>query len=143
MNRINFSWVIWGLIVLVGAWGFTMKEPVSLPQSAGQDIVPVVEAQPEQSPVVKPVVEEEKVKLPETKVEEKEEAKPVVKEEPKMIPQATSCGSDYYRNVDGNCVHRPSSSPSGASAKCRDGSYSYSQNRRGTCSGHGGVASWL
>jgi chromosome segregation ATPase len=33
--------------------------------------------------------------------------------------------------------------PEGASAKCRDGTYSYSQNRRGTCSHHGGVAEWL
>ncbi len=54
-----------------------------------------------------------------------------------------TCGDDYYVNVSGNCVHRPSSNPSGASAKCRDGSYSYSQHRRGTCSGHGGVAQWL
>lgn len=53
------------------------------------------------------------------------------------------CGTDYYRNVDGNCVHRPGGDPAGASAKCKDGSYSYSQNRRGTCSGHGGVATWL
>lgn len=32
---------------------------------------------------------------------------------------------------------------SGASARCRDGSYSYSRNRRGTCSHHGGVAEWF
>ncbi|MGC2234934.1 MAG: DUF3761 domain-containing protein [Pyrinomonadaceae bacterium] len=31
---------------------------------------------------------------------------------------------------------------SGATARCRDGSLSYSQNRRGTCSHHGGVAEW-
>lgn len=31
---------------------------------------------------------------------------------------------------------------SGASAKCRDGSLSYSAHRRGTCSHHGGVAEW-
>lgn len=31
---------------------------------------------------------------------------------------------------------------SGASARCRDGSLSYSANRRGTCSHHGGVAEW-
>lgn len=30
----------------------------------------------------------------------------------------------------------------GASARCRDGSYSYSQHRRGTCSHHGGVSAW-
>ena len=33
--------------------------------------------------------------------------------------------------------------PAGASAICADGTYSYSQNRRGTCSWHGGVAQWL
>ena len=27
-------------------------------------------------------------------------------------------------------------------AVCRDGHYSYSQSRRGTCSHHGGVAYW-
>ena len=31
----------------------------------------------------------------------------------------------------------------GASAICRDGTYSYSQHRQGTCSHHGGVAQWL
>ena len=56
---------------------------------------------------------------------------------------AVSCGEDYYENVDGNCVHRPSSETAGASAKCKDGTYSYSQHRSGTCSGHGGVAEWL
>jgi hypothetical protein len=33
--------------------------------------------------------------------------------------------------------------PAGASAICRDGTYSYSANRRGTCSWHGGVRQWL
>jgi hypothetical protein len=33
-------------------------------------------------------------------------------------------------------------STAGATAKCRDGTLSYSRNRRGTCSHHGGVAVW-
>jgi hypothetical protein len=33
--------------------------------------------------------------------------------------------------------------PTGASAKCKDGTYSKSQHRSGTCSSHGGVAEWL
>lgn len=33
--------------------------------------------------------------------------------------------------------------PAGATARCRDGSYSYSQHRRGTCSHHHGVAQWF
>jgi len=35
------------------------------------------------------------------------------------------------------------SPPSGASARCRDGTYSFTRSRRGTCSHHGGVAAWL
>lgn len=61
------------------------------------------------------------------------------------ITPPSSCG--YYTNTYGNQVPSPCPSPSGpppgASAQCRDGSYSYSQNRRGTCSYHGGVARWL
>jgi hypothetical protein len=33
--------------------------------------------------------------------------------------------------------------PPGATARCRDGTYSYSQHHSGTCSHHGGVAAWL
>src|SRR5260370_344319 len=33
--------------------------------------------------------------------------------------------------------------PAGATARCRDGTYSFSQHRSGTCSHHGGVATWL
>ncbi|EOD67853.1 DUF3761 domain-containing protein [Amycolatopsis vancoresmycina] len=58
-------------------------------------------------------------------------------------PAPTGCAADYYRNSDGNCVHRPGDNPSGATAVCKDGTYSYSQHRSGTCSGHGGVRSWL
>jgi hypothetical protein len=36
-----------------------------------------------------------------------------------------------------------SSSPPGATARCRDGTYSFSKHRSGTCSHHGGVAGWL
>ncbi|WP_084544869.1 DUF3761 domain-containing protein [Derxia gummosa] len=54
----------------------------------------------------------------------------------------------HYRNSAGQDVHSPAhtvsgKAPEGASAQCRDGSYSFSMHRRGTCSHHGGVASWL
>jgi hypothetical protein len=35
------------------------------------------------------------------------------------------------------------SAPGGATAVCRDGTYSSSQHRSGTCSHHGGVGRWL
>lgn len=57
------------------------------------------------------------------------------------------CDSEtHYVNSAGNCVPRPvqaASAPSGATAKCKDGTYSFSQSRSGTCSGHKGVAEWL
>ncbi len=54
----------------------------------------------------------------------------------------------HYTNKSGAVVHSPahavtSQAPAGASAKCRDGSFSFSQHHSGTCSHHGGVASWL
>jgi hypothetical protein len=54
----------------------------------------------------------------------------------------------HYRNVDGAVVHSPAhtdtgAAPAGASAQCRDGSFSFSAHRRGTCSHHGGVARLL
>ena len=53
----------------------------------------------------------------------------------------------HYVNRGGNIVHSPAHSragsvPDGATAQCRDGSYSFSQHHSGTCSRHGGVASW-
>lgn len=50
-----------------------------------------------------------------------------------------------YVNVDGIRVPSPvfsETKPNGSTARCRDGSYSFSQHRRGTCSYHGGVAEW-
>ena len=52
----------------------------------------------------------------------------------------------YYTNTAGQRVQSPTyypSAPRGATARCVDGTYSFSQNRRGTCSHHGGVAQWL
>jgi Protein of unknown function (DUF3761) len=54
----------------------------------------------------------------------------------------------YYTNSTGQRIHAPAhtlsgNAPAGASAQCRDGSYSFSTHRRGTCSRHGGVAEWL
>jgi hypothetical protein len=56
----------------------------------------------------------------------------------------TGCTNGTYVNSAGNTVCSPSSSNTGgATAVCKDGTYSYSQSRKGTCSHHGGVSRWL
>lgn len=69
------------------------------------------------------------------------------------VTQSTKGASDlqndnHYVNHDGQVVHSPSKTtsgqaPDGATAKCRDGSFSFSKHHSGTCSHHGGVATWL
>ena len=62
----------------------------------------------------------------------------------------TSVGKCGYYTNSGHSVPRPcgdwhsdSIRPSGATAQCRDSTYSYSQHASGTCSGHGGVRVWI
>ena len=62
--------------------------------------------------------------------------------------QTQLSNENYYVNSSGNVVHSPAYSangtvPAGATAQCVDGTYSFSQHRRGTCSHHGGVVEWL
>lgn len=62
-------------------------------------------------------------------------------------PEPLYTGRGYY-NKDGIWVPSPTHTPdgtppAGATARCRDGTFSFSMSRRGTCSHHGGVARWL
>ena len=61
-------------------------------------------------------------------------------------PASLPASSGTYTNVDGQQIQRPvmsDTAPAGASAHCRDGSYSFSTHRSGMCSHHGGVDQWL
>jgi hypothetical protein len=54
----------------------------------------------------------------------------------------------HYRNSDGDIIHGPArrldgAVPAGASAQCRDRTYSFSRHANGTCSHHGGVQTWM
>jgi Protein of unknown function (DUF3761) len=69
---------------------------------------------------------------------------PTQQQKEKPHPKCTDNGT--YVNSKGETVKRPENCaavPQGATAQCGDGSYSFSQSRRGTCSHHGGVAKWL
>lgn len=51
----------------------------------------------------------------------------------------------YYRSVDGSMVHSPTRGNwdyGPVTARCADGSRSFSHHHQGTCSHHGGVTRW-
>jgi len=59
---------------------------------------------------------------------------------PDAVNVSTPCPSGYYLNADNWCIPSPTLTPyKGWTARCRDGYYSYSATRSGTCSYHGGV----
>jgi len=65
-----------------------------------------------------------------------------------QTPPQAECPNGTYENSAGNIVCKPyapsnGEQPAGATAKCEDGTYSFSESRSGTCSHHGGVAEWL
>ncbi|HEY1834911.1 MAG TPA: DUF3761 domain-containing protein [Solirubrobacteraceae bacterium] len=66
---------------------------------------------------------------------------------PAPAPVEPACLNGTYVNSEGHTVCRPEESPdgppAGATARCKDGTYSFSEHRSGTCSSHGGVAEWL
>lgn len=67
---------------------------------------------------------------------------------PKATNESQLLEHGHYVNKDGVVVHSPAhtvsgAAPAGATAKCRDGTFSFSQHHSGTCSHHGGVANWL
>ena len=96
--------------------------------------------------VTTPVVQQTVTKT--TPAPSKTTPAPSTYKEPVKSPYQTPTPTEpvrTYTNTYGNTVQSPThynSRPSGASAQCRDGSYSFSQSRRGTCSHHGGVAEW-
>jgi hypothetical protein len=64
---------------------------------------------------------------------------------PRRVAAMTAPNDNYYRSGDGSFVHGPTIAPGDfgkVMAICADGSRSFSHTRRGTCSHHGGVASW-
>jgi hypothetical protein len=130
------------LLILIGAVGeaSTPSQPAVSSSLVQQEVLvsssPVTSVEPTASPVVKPSVT----------VQPK--PTPTATPKPTATPsQSTTLSNDnYYTNSGGNEVHSPAYSnniPSGATAICGDGTYSFSQSRRGTCSHHGGVSQWL
>ena len=73
-------------------------------------------------------------------------------EQPRRRSDRASCDEvppRTYVNSRGQTVRSPcwappgQPAPRGATARCRDGAYSFSRTRQGSCSGHRGVEDWL
>ena len=65
------------------------------------------------------------------------------KANPSLSAQSEIKFSTYTKGERVQSPTKYSSAPAGATALCRDGTYSFSRSRRGTCSHHGGVKKWL
>lgn len=60
---------------------------------------------------------------------------------PAPRPTPVTAAAPAARSVSGQNTNP--AGPNGATAKCRDGTFSSSAHRSGTCSRHGGVAQWF
>ena len=61
---------------------------------------------------------------------------------PTAAAPAATAGGATAASGKAPTVARPGDAPANATAKCRDGTYSASQQHSGSCSHHGGVAEW-
>lgn len=92
------------------------------------------------------VISAEAKRQHETEASEHKELEAAAKREHEQAQQQAECPNGTYENTAGNVVCKPyesSTQPAGATARCEDGTYSFSESRSGTCSHHGGVAVWL
>ena len=62
------------------------------------------------------------------------------------VAKDTTCRDakgQFMKKVDCPKPAAATAAPKGATAMCKDNTYSMSKTRSGTCSKHGGVAKWL
>lgn len=161
----KLSWLIVTAGIILGFTGVTVARtasrsassttPSPTAQVAGESIVtsplPSIETSIAPAPSINPSPTPSPSLKPSPII--KPSPSPKAVKQPSPIPSPTTVTQNnpteevkYYTNSEGNTVQSPThydSAPAGASAKCNDGTYSFSQSRRGTCSGHGGVAEWL
>lgn len=81
----------------------------------------------------------------ETKSAAKSEMKSTAKSDQKATTKAAASDTKAATKT-AKAESKTTASPTdanGASAKCKDGTYSHAASRRGACSRHGGVSEWL
>ena len=138
----------WGLIGGVGVASVLALAAISNSQFAAD-----TQTQPQAPTVVEAVAtssDSHETMLPSQEMATSTFAKHVKDKHATSTPSAETDLSNNrsYTNVSGQRVYAPAYDldgdvPAGASARCGDGTYSFSQHHRGTCSHHGGVSQWL
>jgi Protein of unknown function (DUF3761) len=118
-----------GAVLLTGLATLSPAAPTNEISPAQNTAAAINALAPVATPVAAPVAEPQ------------QEAKTAIQAAPQSNPTSESglSNNNHYVNSSGNTVHSPAYSqsvPAGASAKCGDGTYSFSQHRRGTCSHH-------
>lgn len=132
-----------GFFVALGIIGGATSPTTPAVQSQQESVTPSSATENVSLPNALNVVKEKQDTPTNTQAETTQTTQPKASTPAKQTAPTTNSGT--YTNSAGNTVKSPSYSetkPADASAKCRDGSYSYSQSRQGTCSHHGGVAQW-
>ncbi|MEK7070878.1 MAG: DUF3761 domain-containing protein [Patescibacteria group bacterium] len=135
----------YGLAGIVGVVALTGLTSSPTPQTAPADITQAVTPVVEQLTTPTRTVQSPQV-IEQASVQNTVQPTPTTYTPVTEQKSAPLSNDNYYTNSAGNEIHSPAyapSQPAGASARCRDGTYSFSASRRGTCSHHGGVAEWL
>lgn len=88
------------------------------------------------------------MKVPPKDSKKAHKSKTVMQQNSEAQPSTMKKASDHVKSKP--AVSTPAAAPAGntsgaqgATARCKDGSYSHSQHHSGSCAGHGGVANWL
>lgn len=110
------SLIIIGIIFGVAIGGVKPSAPV-LSQQVSPSPLPIT------SDIQGVATQVPTIASPSASIEPIPSVKPTIAPTPKQTPKSTI--------------------PDAATAICRDGTYSFSQSRSGTCSHHGGVSQWL
>jgi hypothetical protein len=153
VSRKQFGlWGVLAVIVSLIMVGSTAPTPTPAPSVQGATIeaslTPASETIQEASPSPLPSPAEVVSPKPSPTLAPTSKPSPVKTATPTPSSNSGLSNDNTYTNSAGSTVHSPAYTndggvPAGASAQCGDGTYSFSQSRRGTCSHHGGVAKWL
>lgn len=119
--------------------------PQPLVSPAQQTITKLEQNTPPSDNVVEPFEAAKETANTPAPTEVKAEETPKTTSTPSSSSASNLSNDNHYQNVDGNTIHSPAktednSIPPGATARCNNGSYSFSAHHQGSCSHNGGVA---